>query len=109
MTARLSVAAALTLALSVSTALAQQTGSPSNTQTGQANALAQQQPDQRLARDILGLSVYNAQDQNIGKVDDLVIDRDNKVIAAVIGVDGFLGIGKHDVAIPIDQLQTREE
>ncbi len=109
MTTRLSTATALVLTLSLSPALAQQTSGPSSGQAGQINVLTQQQPDHRLARDVLGLSVYNAQDQNIGKVDDLVLDKDNKVIAAVIGVGGFLGIGKHDVAIPIDQIQIREE
>jgi sporulation protein YlmC with PRC-barrel domain len=54
---------------------------------------------------ILGKSVYNEQNQKIGSVDDLIITPDRSVSYAIIGVGGFLGIGKHDVAIPANQLK----
>jgi hypothetical protein len=49
---------------------------------------------------ILGKAVYNDNKQKIGVVDDLIIAPDRSVTYAIIGVGGFVGVGKHDVAIP---------
>lgn len=59
-------------------------------------------------KDILGKTVYNDQKQKVGKVDDIVIAPDNSVSFAIIGVGGFVGIGKHDVAIPVEQIESRD-
>lgn len=56
-------------------------------------------------RDILGELVYNDQNQEIGAIDDIIITPDNYVSFAIIGVGGFLGFAKHDVVIPVEQLQ----
>jgi sporulation protein YlmC with PRC-barrel domain len=53
---------------------------------------------------IIGQNVVNARGENIGEVEDLVLDR-NKKVFAVIGVGGFLGMGDRDVAVPFDQLK----
>jgi sporulation protein YlmC with PRC-barrel domain len=55
---------------------------------------------------ILGKSVYNDNKQKIGTVDDLIITPDRAISYAIIGVGGFLGIGKHDVAIPVNQFKA---
>jgi hypothetical protein len=34
----------------------------------------------------------------------MVRSRQGNIIAAIVGVGGFLGLGEHDVAIPLDQL-----
>lgn len=47
--------------------------------------------------------VRNDQGAEIGRIGDLIIGRD-KVLFAVIGVGGFLGIGEHLIAVPYDQL-----
>ena len=44
-------------------------------------------------------------DQEIGKVDDLVMTDGNKVTVAVVAVGGFLGLGSKLVAFPYDQLK----
>jgi sporulation protein YlmC with PRC-barrel domain len=54
---------------------------------------------------VLGKTVYNDSGNAIGKVDDVVVAPDKAVSYAIIGVGGFLGIGKHDVAIPVSQMQ----
>lgn len=41
---------------------------------------------------------------NIGKINDIVLSRDGKVLALVIGVGGFLGMGERDVAVTMDQV-----
>jgi sporulation protein YlmC with PRC-barrel domain len=47
--------------------------------------------------------VYNEAGQKIGEVEDLVIAPDGSLSVAVVEVGGFLGIGKHKVAIPVKQ------
>ncbi len=52
---------------------------------------------------LLQADVYNDRDQKIGKVDDLVVAPDGTLSVAVVDVGGFLGIGRHRVAIPVEQ------
>lgn len=58
------------------------------------------------ASKLLKLDVYNDQDKKIGKVDDLIIKPDGSVNVAIIEVGGFLGMGKHHVAIPVSQFSS---
>ena len=54
---------------------------------------------------ILGKAVYNDKNEKIGTVDDLIITPDKSVSYAIIGAGGFLGMGKHDVAVPVGQFK----
>ena len=58
-------------------------------------------------RQVLAVSVFNDHRDRIGVVDDIVILPDMARSYAVIGVGGFLGIGKRDVVIRLNQL-TRQ-
>ncbi|MGE8941500.1 PRC-barrel domain-containing protein [Leptospira interrogans] len=58
----------------------------------------QQQGDFR-ARSLIGATVRNTADESIGEIDDLVLSPDGQIVAAVVGVGGFLGIGEHHVAV----------
>lgn len=55
-------------------------------------------------KSIMGKPVYNEKGDKIGTVDDLIIAPDKKLTFAIIGAGGFLGMGKHDVAIPVTQI-----
>lgn len=64
-----------------------------------------------LASNIIGKRVYNGitdDAENIGRVNDLVINPDGTVQAVVIGVGGFLGIGQKDVAIEFDLVRWEQ-
>lgn len=50
-------------------------------------------------------SVYNAAGKSIGELKDVLIDKDGKVSALVVGVGGFLGLGEKNVAVDYDYLQ----
>ena len=52
-------------------------------------------------------SVYNA-GEKIGTVGDLIIGPDGKIVAAVIGVGGFLGIGEKEVAAPFSRCRSSD-
>jgi len=56
-------------------------------------------------RQILGKSVHNDDGKKIGSIDDLIVAPDRSISYAIIGVGGFLGLRKHDVAIPVSQLK----
>jgi sporulation protein YlmC with PRC-barrel domain len=58
-------------------------------------------------KDLLGKPLVNEQNEQIGKIDDLIIRPDKALSYAIIGVGGFLGIGKRDVAIPMQQIKLR--
>lgn len=53
---------------------------------------------------ILGKTVYNDQNQKVGTVEDLIISPDRNVSYAIVGAGGFIGMGRHDVAIPVSQI-----
>jgi sporulation protein YlmC with PRC-barrel domain len=57
------------------------------------------------ARKLLGQPVYNDSNEKIGAIEDFVISPDGKVSLAIVEVGGFLGIGEHRVAIPVEQFQ----
>jgi sporulation protein YlmC with PRC-barrel domain len=59
-------------------------------------------------RQILGQPIYNDKGEAIGKADDIIIAPDKAVSYAIIGAGGFLGVGKHDVAIPVSQLKESD-
>ena len=56
-------------------------------------------------KQILRQPVYNEQNQKVGTIDDLIIAPDTSVSFVIVGAGGFVGVGKHDVAIPVNQLK----
>jgi sporulation protein YlmC with PRC-barrel domain len=55
--------------------------------------------DQMASSKIVGKAVYNANNEKIGEVNDLILDSTGKVAGVVIGVGGFLGMGERNVAV----------
>ena len=60
-------------------------------------------------KNIFGKAVYNDNSEKIVTIDDVIISPDHTVSFAIIGVGGFLGMGKHDVAIPMNQLEVDQD
>lgn len=58
-------------------------------------------------RTILDKPVYDSKHKKIGKVKDLIISPDRNVSYVIISAGGFVGLGKHDVAIPIVQVENQ--
>ena len=61
------------------------------------------------ASKLMGLDVYNEANEKLGDVNELILDKNGKVAAVVIGVGGFLGMGEHDIAVSMDKLKFMEE
>lgn len=64
-------------------------------------------------QDLLRKAVVNEKKEKIGAVDDIIVTpspdaKMNAATFAIVGVGGFLGIKRHDVAIPMEQLKLEE-
>ena len=55
-------------------------------------------------RTFLGHRVFDTEGKAIGTVEDLIITPEKALSYAIIGAGGFLGMDKHDVAIPVARL-----
>ena len=59
-------------------------------------------------KQVMGKDVYNDKNEKVGVVEDLIVAPDKAVSYAIIGAGGFLGMGKHDVAIRMNQFKLVE-
>ena len=50
--------------------------------------------------------VYDQSNVRIGEINDAFVDKDGKVVAFIIGVGGFLGLGEKDVAVPFNSVHV---
>ena len=57
------------------------------------------------ASKMIGLNIYNDDNEKIGDITELIVDRSGKLEAIVVGAGGFLGLGERDVAVPYDQIK----
>ena len=60
-------------------------------------------PDQVRASTLMGKTVLGPDDQSIGEISDLVLQKDGGTRVALIDVGGFLGVGEKTVAIPFEE------
>jgi sporulation protein YlmC with PRC-barrel domain len=58
---------------------------------------------------LIGLNVYNDQNEKLGDISEILLDKSGKVNGIVIGVGGFLGMGKHDILVQMDKLKFVDE
>lgn len=61
------------------------------------------------ASKLVGVDVYNAANEKIGDINELIVDGSGQVDIVVIGVGGFLGLGEHNVGIPLEQVKFMTE
>jgi sporulation protein YlmC with PRC-barrel domain len=61
------------------------------------------------ASKLVGLNVYNDQNEKLGDISEILLDKSGKVEGVVIGVGGFLGMGKHDILVQLDKLKFVNE
>src|SRR3954449_1956793 len=61
------------------------------------------------ASKLVGLNVYNDKNESLGSINDLLTDKSGNIKAVVIGVGGFLGVGEHLVAVPMDKIKFVNE
>ena len=109
---KLSVAALMTSTLLAAPALAQSTTEPARPNppmASPASAPTVQQSGQWRGSKLVGLDVYNAANEKIGDITELVTDKNGKIAIVVIGVGGFLGMGQHDVGLAWEQVRFESQ
>ena len=73
------------------------------------NYLTRQAPTDWTAEALIGRTVENGNGDDLGEINNVVINENGNVVAIVIGVGGFLGIGEKDVGVPFDVLEFRTD
>jgi sporulation protein YlmC with PRC-barrel domain len=77
-----------------------------NTTTDRSNInTAVHREGQWRAAKLIGINVYNDNNEKIGDIQELIVDKSGKVDNVVLGVGGFLGMGEHYVAVPMEKLK----
>jgi len=67
------------------------------------------QADEMRASKLIGTKVVNTANETIGDINEIVLSKDGKVAAVVIGVGGFLGIGEREVAVNFESLRISRD
>ena len=60
-------------------------------------------------KQILGHAVVNENGETVAKIDDVIVAPDGSVSFAILGAGGFLGLRRHDVAIPVGMLDVSQD
>jgi sporulation protein YlmC with PRC-barrel domain len=84
------------------------TASSSATSSSDTISSSQLQGDWRASK-VVGLSVYNSNNEKLGSINDLLMDTSGNIKAVVLGVGGFLGMGEHLVAVPLEKVKFSNE
>jgi hypothetical protein len=71
--------------------------------------ITQQQQSQWRASRLIGINVYGADNERIGDINEVLVDRQGNADAVVVGVGGFLGIGEKNVALPFNAFEWQME
>jgi hypothetical protein len=93
-------------------ALAQTSSSSSSASSGAAAShsgqfMTHMNPDQWRGSKLVGVNIYGQNNEKIGDVNEVLIDRKGNADAIVVGVGGFLGMGEKDVALPFSAVEWK--
>jgi len=61
------------------------------------------------ASKLIGLNVYNDQNEKLGDINEILLDQSGKATGVVIGVGGFLGMGQREILVTMDKLKFVNE
>jgi sporulation protein YlmC with PRC-barrel domain len=92
-----------------STSTSAATAAPASTTAAPVTASDSSYTGNWRASKVVGLNVYNANNESLGSINDLLTDQQGNIKAVVVGVGGFLGVGEHLVAVPFDKIKFVNE
>jgi sporulation protein YlmC with PRC-barrel domain len=85
------------------------TTSTSNSSSSTRPEWYSHQSGEMRASKLIGTSVKNSAGEKIGDINEVVLGKDGKVAAVVIGVGGFLGLGEREVAVDFNSLRLTQD
>ena len=59
-------------------------------------------------KQVIGNTLVNEVGEKVGRIDDLIVAPDGSVTFAIVGAGGFVGVARHDVAIPVSQITSKD-
>jgi sporulation protein YlmC with PRC-barrel domain len=101
-------------ALTLSTAFAQAPERPDaaaagppgdSAMPGSSQIVAAQGKDEWLASKLKGTAVLDSDNQKVGDIVDILLDKGGQVRALIVGVGGVLGVGAKEVAIELSEFR----
>ena len=106
---RTTMTAAFALLMAASLPAYAQSSSTSTATTPAKVTATQLQPGQIRATQMDGATVYDAQNQKLGDIKDIILDKDGKVAAVILDVGAFLGVGGKYVAVGMNDLKITQD
>jgi sporulation protein YlmC with PRC-barrel domain len=103
------IAGLLGAALLTSAAFAQAPATTSRDANASSTSINQNHQGEWRASKLVGVNVYNDNNEKLGSIDDLVVDKSGAIKTAIIGVGGFLGVGERYIAVKFDSLKWSNE
>jgi len=61
------------------------------------------------ASKLIGVNVYNDRNEKLGEINELIVEPSGRVAGAIVGVGGFLGMGEHDIMVPMEKIKFANE
>lgn len=108
----ISIAVALVLSAPVlaqtTTTPAPTTPPPAATPSGQTMWYTHQAEEMRASK-LIGTTVVNTANERVGDINEIVLGKDGKVAAVIVGVGGFLGMGEHEVAVNFNSIRMSRD
>ena len=98
----LGVVTSLVIAAGAADAVAQTAGSMVSVSTTELREVAM---GWSAKKQILGENVYNDVGDKVGEINDLIVTPDKALSYAIVGLGGFLGVGEHEIAVPVGKLK----
>ncbi len=59
-----------------------------------------------IKKDIMSKDVFNDANEKVGVIEDIVVTPEKALSYAIVSTGGFLGMAKHDVAIPVNHFKV---
>lgn len=89
--------------------VAPQAATPAPTHTASGPQWYSHQAGEVRASKLIGTTVKNNANESIGEINEVMLDKDGKVAAVVVGVGGFLGMGEREVAVDFNSLKVAQD
>ena len=59
-------------------------------------------------KQVIGKTLVNENGEKVGRIDDLIVAPDSSVSFVIVGAGSFIGVARHDVAIPVSQITGKD-
>jgi sporulation protein YlmC with PRC-barrel domain len=64
---------------------------------------------QQLASEVVGKTLVNSNGEELGEIEDVVIDDGGDAVYLIAAVGGFLGLGERDIAVPFQDVGMQDD